>query len=174
MNVPVVRQPDIATITSELTAWHRWMIAYRRDEKPLPVLPTHEDEPSTVTLLSGIIVRCPLLALGWLARKGGLPFVRQWAAATRVRLDWMAGCPASCSMNRAFTELGLAMVEAGNVEAAVECLDASWRVHPCPHNTSLGLSPRLWTAIAAIPNAEKGRGQYEEVARRFAAGFGVP
>ncbi len=173
MSLPTVRQPDIETIASELTAWHAWTAAYYRKQTPLPELPPQEDKPSTAIVLFGIVVRCPLLAVGWLARKAGMPRLRQWCARMRVRLDWMVLCRAGCSLNQAFTELGLAVLETGDVPTAIECLQRSWQVHPCPHSTSFGLSPRLWVALAGIPGAEPDRIQYEKMARSFAHHSGV-
>ena len=162
------------TITSELTAWHAWTTAYRRKEAPLPDLPAREDEPSTVVMLVGLIVRCPVIALGWLARKARMHSLRQACARIRVRLDWTVLCRAGCSLNDAFTECGLAVLETGNVSVAIECLERSWRVHPCPHDISFGLSARLWIALAGIPEAEAARNQYERMARSFAPHFGIP
>jgi len=162
------------TINSELTAWHAWAAAYHRNESPLPELPPQEDEPSTAAMLFGLIVRGPVIGLGWLARKVRIQSVRQACAQLRVRLDWMVLCRAGCSLNEALTELGLALLQAGDVPRAVECLRRSWHVHPCPHDTSFGLSPRLWIALAGIPEAETTRVEYEQVARRFAPHFGIP
>ena len=174
MSLPAVKQPDMQTITSELTAWHAWAAAYQHKDALLPELPPQEDEPSTVAMLLGLIVRWPLIGLGWLARNAGVQSVRQACAQLRVRLDWMVLCRAACSLNEAFTELGLALLQAGDVPSAIECLRRSWHVHPCPHNTSFGLSPGLWIGLAGIQDAEATRAEYEHVARRFAAHFGIP
>jgi hypothetical protein len=174
MSLPAVKQPDVQTIASELTAWHAWTAAHRRREAPLPELPPQEDEPSTAAMLIGLIVRCPVIGLGWLAGKARMHSLRQACARLRVRLDWMVLCRAGCSLNEAFTELGLALLQGGDVASAVECLRRSWHVHPCPHNMSFSLSARLWIALAGIPGAEGARGEYATVAGWFAPDFGIP
>jgi len=60
------------------------------------------------------------------------------------------------------------------VSNAIECLRRSWHVHPCPHDTSFGLSLGLWIALAGIPEAEPARAEYEDMARLFAPHFGMP
>jgi hypothetical protein len=76
-------------------------------------------------------------------------------------------------LNHALSELGLSLMDRDEIAMAVECLGMSSRVHPCPHNMSFGLSTRLWSALAGIPEAEDARKEYETVARGFAAGFGA-
>jgi hypothetical protein len=140
----------------------------------LPELPRQEDEPPTAAVLFEVVVRCPLVALGWTARKMRIARLRQWCARMRIRLDRMVLCRAGCSFNQAITELGLAVLETGAVPGAIECLRRSWHVHPCPHNVSSGLSPNLWIALAGISEAEPIRMEYEKMARLFAPHFGRP
>src|SRR6185369_13228264 len=108
MDLPSVKQPDLNTIAGELTAYQAWAEAWYRKTFPRPELPKSADEPSTATILAGVAVRSPLMALGWFARKLHFSRLRQWCALTQVRLDWMVLCRAGCSLNDAFTELGLA------------------------------------------------------------------
>ncbi len=173
MRLPAIEQPDVETIAAELEAWQR-RIASGGKEDPLKELPLQNGEPSSAAFICGLAVRIPLLALGSLARKARLPLLRQWAAHQQIRLDWMTLCRASCSLNHAWTELGLALLERGDVPMAIDCLERSWHVHPCPHDTSHGLSPCLWKALDGTPQAEEARIEYENMARRFASGFGLP
>jgi hypothetical protein len=77
-------------------------------------------------------------------------------APTVVDLDRFSLEPASCGLNRAYTRLGLARLGSGDELGAVDCLRKSWRVHPCPHNTTFGLRPELWNAVATMPGANGG------------------
>jgi tetratricopeptide (TPR) repeat protein len=154
-------------IETELAAFKRWQCAYLRNEQPLPDLPVAPDERSLFTLLRGLAVHSILIVLGWSAKLMRLQSLRVWAARQRVASDLIAFEPASCSLNHAYSELGLALLAAGDHVGAVECLRQAWRVHPCPHNTSFGLNPRLWRALGSILESADARREYEERAKQF-------
>lgn len=172
--LPSLAQPSAQTISAELDAYARWGEAYRANAATLPDLPDGGGSPSTPLLLWGAIARGALVCLGWVARSTNLRRLREWAAVQLVRLDFLALDRLSCHLNHAWTELGLAVSAQGRVSDAVECLERSWRVHPCGHLVSFGLDVRLWTALAGIPDAEQARMRYAEIARRFCSDFALP
>jgi hypothetical protein len=65
------------------------------------------------------------------------------------------------------TNLGLALLAQNDVEGAIHCLDSSWRVHPCPHNTSFGLDRRLVSKLRHLPKAEKIVEGYINIGKKF-------
>ena len=167
MVLPEMNQPSIQEIEAELGTFKRWQLAYLRNEHPLPDLPIAPDERSTFTLLYGLVVQSVLILLGWIAKLTQLRSLRVWAAWQRVACDLITVEPASCFLNNTFTELGLALLAGGDHVGATECLRQAWRVHPCPHNTSLGLNPRLWRALESVPESTDARHEYEERAKQF-------
>ena len=90
-----------------------------------------------------------------------------WASKTRVKLDRLSWEPVSCGLNRAYTDMGLSYLAAGRIEEAIECLTRSWKVLPCPHNTSFGLAPGLCRALRRFLEAEDADSEYLEMWKRF-------
>jgi hypothetical protein len=167
-------QPSSEVIGSELDAYERWRAAFAAKSVTLPDLPEIEGAPSTPLFFCGAFIRLALVVIGSVSGALNLQGLREWAAAQRVRIDFLSLEPVSCSLNRALTELGLAAAARGDMPGALECLDRSWRVHPCPHTISFGLDRRLWVALAGIPEAENVRSRYAEIAKRFCYDFGRP
>lgn len=176
MPIPVTQQPSLDAISRDLEAWERWVRARARNERPLPPLPALTDPAaaSGMGACYGLASRLVLLC----AQRAGIacdhPELQLWSARHRILTDKYWYEPARCSLNHAFTDLGLALLEMGDVPGAVECLRRSWRVYPCPHNTTFGLSTRLWKALEGVPEAAAARSEYERIARRFSPGFGAP
>lgn len=102
-------QPSIQAIQAELAVFKRWQEAYLQKEDPLPDLPESDDQRSNFILLCGLAVYSGLVLLGWVAKLTHWKALRVWAAHQRVKYDSIAFEPASCSLNNAFTELGLAL-----------------------------------------------------------------
>jgi hypothetical protein len=173
MAIPDARQPSWDEISRELEAWRRWYGAWQRKERPLPPLP----EPagaSGVRFCWGLASRLALAGVAQVGGRIGSPRVQAWSARQRIRTDGLWFETAACALNSAYTDLGLALLEMGDVPGAVECLRRSSKVRPCPHNTSFGPSARLWWALASVPEAAEARAEYERVARRFAPRFDRP
>lgn len=175
MRIPNVQQPSWDEISRELETYKCRESAWLRNERPLPPLPAPVIPPSAsgIRFCWGLGSRAFLLGVARLGAAIGSAHLRLWSARQRIRTDKYWYEPATCSLNTAFTDLGLALLELGDVPAAVESLRRSWHVHPCPHNTSFGLSDRLWKALEFAPEANEARAEYEAVARRFQASFGA-
>jgi hypothetical protein len=154
-------------IEKELTAYHEWQEAFLRGDEKLPSLPASEATARLPVVIGALAARAVLILLAELSRRFGLSSLQIWTARRVVDLDRFALEPASCSLNNAYTRLGLAMLAAGDELGAIHCLRKSWHVHPCPHNTSFGLSPALWRALAGTSGTTAVRAEYEQMARRF-------
>ncbi len=118
-------------------------------------------------VIGAFAARAVLILLARLSWRFSASSLQIWAARKVVDLDRFSLEPASCGLNRAYTRLGLARLAAGDELGAIDCLRKSWHVHPCPHNTSFGLSPALWSALAGTSGTTGARGEYEQMARKF-------
>ena len=85
----------------------------------------------------------------------------------RIATDKLSHEPVSCGYNQAYTNLGLALLAENDIEGAINCLDSSWRVHPCPHNTSFGLDRRLVSKLIQFPEAKKSVEKYIKIGKKF-------
>lgn len=85
----------------------------------------------------------------------------------RIRTDKYSFEPLSCGYSRAQSKLGLALLKRNDVVGAIECLEASWRIHPCPHNTSFGLPRNLARTLMTYPEAEKAVEKYIKMGQAF-------
>jgi hypothetical protein len=169
-------RPSLAIIETELAAYKRFEEAYRRGIRPLPELPGGERGPSNVIVLVwGGMLHFGLRFLGLVAKRLQLCGARIWAIQQQVLLDGLSFEPVSCGLNRALTELGLALLEAGDTVGAGKCLTSSSRVYPCPETTLFGsLDSRLWVALKEIPESAEIRAEYERMAKQFYMGRDWP
>ena len=168
--MPRLLEPDL--IERELTAYRRWQEAFLRGDEERPSLPASEAGARLPIAVAVSGLRALLILVARLGAVSGASSIRVWAARKIVELDPFALEPASCGLNRAYTRLGLAKLAAGDDLGAIGCLRDSWRVHPCPHNTTFGLSPALWRAVANVSGSSAARDEYERMARRFRGHFG--
>ena len=154
-------------IEQELTAYHEWQEAFLRGDEKCPSLPTPEPTARLPVAIGALAAGALLVLLARLSCRFGLYAVQIWAARNIVDLDRFSLEPASCGLNRAYMRLGLAKLAARDELGAIDCLRKSWHVHPCPHNTSFGLSPALWRALGATSGTTGPRAEYERMAQRF-------
>ena len=165
---------DVTVIEAELASFKRWQAAYARCEDPLPELPGRDDQRGSIETAVGVAAHLGLAGIGWWAGRLGLGGLRVWAAREEIAIDRFWYEPASCGLNHAYTRLGLALLAGGDESGAINCPQAGWRIHPCPHNTSFGLDPRLWSALVGVSAADYAREEYAEVARKFSPDGGWP
>jgi len=85
----------------------------------------------------------------------------------RISTDRFSYEPLSCGYNNAYTKLGLVLLSQNDVNGAIKCLDASWRVHPCPHNTSFGLKRGLVSKLKNHSQASIVVAKYIEIGKQF-------
>ena len=107
----------------------------------------------------------------WFLAKVGLKFritqLTMWASENRIKYDYLWWEPISCGLNNSYTDLGVAYLRAGKIEEAINCLDKSWRVYPCPHNTSFGISLKLFNKLKSNPEAQSVVTEYFEMWDKF-------
>jgi hypothetical protein len=163
-NVPTnIFEEQIKSELSSYSAFH----AARRQGRPLPQLPKGQAGPRLLGFATGLVLHLTLKVIGSAARSVGAHAIRAWTAQKRIDLDHLWYEPGACGLNSAWTDLGLAMAARGLYSGAAECLGRSWRVHPCPHSTSFGLSRRLVEFLrqaGAVPEAVQ---EYERIAKLF-------
>jgi hypothetical protein len=158
-------------ILDEIEGYSKFKKAFeggkRGDElPPLPRNPRRERSDYR-SLIASVSYHLLLAALAATARSVRAHWLAAFAARARIISDGLSYEPKSCGLNNAFTNLGLALLGQNNIAEAIECLDASWRVHPCPHNCSFGLDQRLATALRPYAEAEQSIEQYDRMSRRF-------
>jgi len=154
-------------IEQELTAYHEWQEAFLRGDEKRPSLPGSAATARLPVVIGAFAARAVLILLAGLSWRFSLSTPQIWAARNVVDLDRFSLEPASCGLNRAYTRLGLAKLAAGDELGAFDCLRKSWHVHPCPHNTSFGLSPALWRALGGTSGTTGALAEYEQMARKF-------
>jgi hypothetical protein len=168
---PIIKQMlSEEDILLELKYTRRWQEAYLSGERghKLPKVPKNRDaQDSKVRLLVGLSLH-PFLAI-LMETAQLLRFATLQAALARIRIatDTFSFEPKSCGLNNAFTHLGLALLAKKNIAGARKCLEASWRVHPCPHNSSYGLSKGLVSKLRDYPEAESEIAEYLRIGKKF-------
>ena len=104
----------------------------------------------------------------------GIPSLMVWAANTRIEYDHLYFEPRSCGYTNSYTNMGLGYLKMGKIDEAIECLDKSWRVYPCPHNTSYGLNLKLYKKLKKIPKANDAVSEYAEMWEYFRTAMTQP
>lgn len=97
----------------------------------------------------------------------GMPSLSIWASKTSIRYDQLYWEPISCGWNNSYTNMGLGYLKVGNIEKAIECLSRSWRVYPCPHNTTYGLKSKLCKKLLEYPEAKDAVVEYQSIWKKF-------
>ncbi len=131
------------------------------------IFPVGWEVSSLVTLIGGVFLHLLLWCLGRCALKCRLYALAIWTARKRITYDYLWFAPQSCGLNHAYTDLGIACFRSGKTKDAVECLQKSWKVFPCPHNTSFGLSTRLCQLLAGEAIAADAVQEYREMRDAF-------
>jgi hypothetical protein len=157
-------------ILPELEQYRKWHRAHMqgKDQEDCPNLPENKDAPkyNAICLFGAFIHGLIFLALEistFLRIKKAVSFF----AKLRISTDKFSYEPCSCGYNNAYTKLGLALLTKNDVNGAIRCLDASWRVHPCPHNSSFGLKRSLVAKLRKYPEAENVVNQYIKIGKQF-------
>jgi hypothetical protein len=163
----MLSEEDILLELKQYQNWHQaYMEGKRREERP--GLPENKDAPKyTSYALFGTFIHM-LLFLA-IEISGFLRIQKFVGFFSRLRISTDRFCyePVSCGYNSAYTKLGLALLSQNDVVGAIRCLETSWRVHPCPHNTSFGLKRSLVSKLKGYPEASKAVAQYIEIGKQF-------
>ncbi|MBN4046904.1 hypothetical protein JYT90_01145 [bacterium AH-315-P07] len=161
-------------ILHEIEQYREMMSAFisgNIDEQHSEQIADNESEESRVSNLVAIggALLHTFLFLGYtVSRSLGIQALVILFAKARISTDNYCYEPQSCSYNRAYTMLGLMLLEKNDIRGAVECLEASWQVHPCPHNMSYGLRNALAKKLTDYPEAELAVKRYEKIGSQFA------
>ncbi len=157
-------------ILKELKHYQKFQEHYKEGKRgsDLPKLPPNKDNQKNRTyMLYGLIIH-PFLFISVNISK--LLRIHKFVAffsKVRIVTDKLSYEPVSCGYNQAYTNLGLALLSENDIEGVKHCLDASWRVHPCPHSTSFGLDRRLVSKLRLYPEAEKTVEKYIKMGKQF-------
>ena len=157
-------------ILTELRTYKTFAKAYREGKRKseLPSIPQNKDsQSSNAKLVIGIFL-LPIIS-GFLsfAMTCRLKSLAVKLARLRVEADTFSLEPVSCGLNSAYTYLGLSLLAKNDLQGAIDCLDTSWRVHPCPHNVSYGLKRRLVGRLKNCEEAKKVVEQYIKMGQHF-------
>lgn len=164
----MLTEDDIAL---ELLRADKFKEAYLEDKRgdDLPAQPPNGDaQENTALVLIGLFLHVILGLCSVAARYLCAHSLVALLARARLRTDRLSLEPVSCGWNAAYTNLGLALLAQNDVAGAIQCLDASWRVHPCAHNSSFGLKTRLASELNRYPEAHEQVQQYVRIGKKFA------
>lgn len=158
-----------AEIIEELKAYKMYILAWEEGKRgsDLPKLPLKNEKAVLLRTVCGFFAFPILSLLFYLSYFLHLNSFAVWIARARIAVDDLSCCPGSCGLNWAYTKLGLAFLAKKEIKEAIQCLDASWRVHPCPHNSSFGLSRSLVSKLDNHPDALASVEQYIRIGRQF-------
>ena len=135
--------------------------------KPQEFKEAEEIFPGGIRGLLGFLLHLYLWFLSKVCLKLKLTPLAIWASKNRVKFDSLWWEPISCGLNNSYTDLGLSYLKAGNIDKSIECLDRSWRVYPCPHNTSFGIKLSLYKRLKEFPEAQKWAAEYLDMWHKF-------
>ncbi len=90
-----------------------------------------------------------------------------WSAKKRIEYDKFWYEPVSCGLTNSYTDLGTAYFKAGQIEKATDCLSKSWKVFPCPHNTSFGPATSLCRLLSEHPSSKNAVDEYLNMRKKF-------
>lgn len=156
------------TIFSECRIYQQWQQLYlKKDVRYREIALPGLKDTGTLQGLTGCFLHTTLVILRFAAALSGFYRLQEWAAQKRLQTDSFSFEPEACGAHEAFTSIGLARVKVGDIQAAIQSLKASCRVHPCPHTTSFGLRRSLRDALLAYPEAKEAVEEYDSFAREF-------
>jgi hypothetical protein len=120
-------------------------------------------------IFMGLVIHSLIAILIFLSKLLRLWRVVILLSKLRVKTDGFSYEPRQCGYNSAYTNIGLSKLKIGDVVGAIEALDESWQVYPCPHNTSFGLKTSLVKELSKYPEASENVANYVEIYKRFRA-----
>ena len=151
-----------------LRIWEIWINGPDpANNKPEEFIRWDEYSPVGARMAIGAVLHLFL----WCSTKCGLllrlPFLTIWATETSIKYDYLYWEPLSCRWNNSYTDMGLAYIKSGKIDKAIKCLNRSWRVYPCPHNTTYGLKSRLCKKLKEFPVAQEAVFEYQIMWKKF-------
>lgn len=163
----MLREQDIILELKYYQKFHKTYLEGKREDD-LPLLPKNRDDQNRPCLaVLGILIHTLLAICMGIVKLLHLHKFAAFFSRIRIATDKYSYEPVSCGYNKAYTNLGLALLAQGDIGGAIKCLDASWRVHPCPHNSSFGLSRRLVSQLKHYPDASEVVSEYVRIGKKF-------
>ena len=163
----MLREEDILL---ELEQYQNWRQAYMagKNQEDCPELPENRDAPKYTSYgLFGAFIHMFIFLGIEISSLFRIQKFVAFFAKLRISTDRFCYEPKSCGYNNAYTKLGLALLSQDDVNGAIKCLEASWRVHPCPHNSSFGLKRSLVSKLKNYPEASRVVAQYIKIGKQF-------
>ncbi len=151
-----------------LRIWENWMKGTEPSKNKLKEFTSWDERvPRGMKFVFGILLHQFL----WSITKTGFIFGSAalviWASKARIKYDYWWWEPVSCGLNNSYSDLGLGYLKAGRIMEAIECLAKSWKVFPCPHNTSFGLKTTLYTRLKNYLEAKEAVLEYSRLWKKF-------
>lgn len=157
-----------AEVINNLLIWKKWINGTEPSKnKPAEMKEWEKYEPKGKGFAFGTVLYLYLWALRKIGIIFGIPSLTIWASKNSIKHDHLWYEPKSCGYNNSYSDMGLGYLKKGNVEEAVKCLSKSWRVYPCPHNTSYGLKLKLFKKLRDRPEAKEVSDEYLEMWEHF-------
>ena len=151
-----------------LQIWSKWMNGPDpAKNKPEEYKKWDEFSPNGLRMALGTVAHLFLWCLTKIGLQFGIPSLSIWSSKTSIKYDQFYWEPISCGWNNSYTNMGLGYLKAGNIEKAIECLSKSWRVYPCPHNTTYGLKTKLCKELMEYPEAKEAVLEYQKILKNF-------
>lgn len=159
-----------AQILAECAAFRAFRAAYQRGARgaQLPLLPRATIASPLKVFLVSTLLHSLLRVLEALTATLGLGPLARWLVGLRIRTDHLSWEPGACGLHQAHTRLGVIQARSGDLDRAIESLERSWHVHPCPHTTSAyGLMRSLRNTLAEHEAAAEAVAEFDAMARAF-------
>lgn len=150
-----------------LSQYRKWCYSNGNEELYPDVLKNDKADERWFNLFITVTLHSTLYAIRIIAKKLALWPIVGFCAYLRIKTDQWSFEPRQCGYNDAYTILGLYRLRQKNIQGAIEALNESWRVWPCPHNSSFGLKRALADQLERHEEARTSVIEYNEIAKYF-------
>jgi hypothetical protein len=155
-------------VLSLLKIWKNWMYGPEpAKNKPEAFQKWEKRIPTGINAVFGTVLHLFLWGLAKFGLLLRIPKLTVWASRKSIKKDFLWWEPISCGMNNSYTDMGLAYLQLGSIEKAIECLSKSCLVYPCPHNTTFGLKSKLCKKLSSFPEATDAVQEYRIMWKKF-------
>lgn len=163
----MLREEDILLELEQFQKWRREFMAVKSKEER-PRFPENKDSQERSSYgIFGTLLHMFIFMANEISRFFKIHKFVAFFSKLRISTDSFSFEPVSCGYNNAYTKLGLSLLSQNDINGAIRCLDASWRVHPCPHNASFGLNRALVSKLKNYPEASKVVSKYINIGKQF-------
>lgn len=167
-----MKPPDnIDELEKVLEQYHAWIESGGNEELCPEFMNEELKQASMYKLILGMVVHTTIWLLRFVSYKIRFWYGVRLFTLARIRTDNISFEPCQCGLNEAYTFLGIARLQSGDIEGAIKTLKLSALVWPCPHNTSFGLRLRLARDLEPYPEAKEAVKEYNQLAFLFNKGI---